>query len=82
MIPDLRKLKALTDMPPLKSKRNLYAFLGILSYLSKFCPITDAVCKALRQLAAVKTKQMWRGRYQKVFNKEEVLMVEIACMKF
>ena len=38
--PDLTKLKALTDMPPLKSKKEFEAFLGVLNYFAKF-PISQ-----------------------------------------
>ena len=48
MRPDLRKLKALTDVLPLNSKKGLQAFLDIINYLSKFAPLTAAVCEALR----------------------------------
>ena len=48
MRPDMRKLKALTDLPPPKSKKELQVFLGILNYLRKFSPITAEVYKPLR----------------------------------
>ena len=32
--PDLMKVKALTNMPPPKSKKEMQSFLGILNYLS------------------------------------------------
>ena len=33
---DTRKLKALTDIPPLKSKKALQIFLGIINYLRTY----------------------------------------------
>ena len=50
----LRKLKALTDMPPLKSKKELQAFLGIINYVSKWYLIRAEVCEQLRWLTSVK----------------------------
>ena len=45
--PDLQKVKALTEMPALKSKRELQAFLGIINYLGRFSPGMAEVCKPL-----------------------------------
>ena len=50
---DLRKLKALTDMPHLKSKNQLQRFLGIMNYVSKFSPATAEVCESLWWLISV-----------------------------
>ena len=36
--PDPQKIKALTNMPAPKNKRELQAFLGIINYLGKFSP--------------------------------------------
>ena len=33
------------DMPPLKPKKELQAFLGIMNYLSKYSPATEEVCE-------------------------------------
>ena len=45
--PDLQMIKALTNMPVPKNKRELQAFLGIINYLGKFSPGTAEVCKPL-----------------------------------
>ena len=45
MRPDLRKLKALTDMQPPKFNNELWVFLGVLTYLSKFFAVTAEVCE-------------------------------------
>ena len=42
------KVRALNDMPPTKAKRELWSFLSIVNYLSKFSPMTAEVCKPLR----------------------------------
>ena len=41
--PDLLKVKALTNMPAPKNKKELQAFLGIINYLGKFSPGTAEV---------------------------------------
>ena len=45
--PDQQKIKALTDMPAPKNKRELQAFLGIINYLGKFSPGMAEVCEPL-----------------------------------
>ena len=45
--PDPQKVKALTEMPVPKNKKDLQAFLGIINYLGKFSPGTAEVCKPL-----------------------------------
>ena len=38
--PDPRKVQALMKMPPLKSKKELQSFQGILNYLSRLLPVS------------------------------------------
>ena len=45
--PDLQKIKALIEMPPPNSKKELQAFLSIINYLSKFSPNAVTVCEPL-----------------------------------
>ena len=45
--PDPQKIKALTDMPVPKNKKELQAFLGIINYLGKFSPGMVEVCEPL-----------------------------------
>ena len=68
---DLRKVKVITDMPPLKSKKkkNLQAYLGILNYLNNSSPTTE-VYEPLRWLISVKTEWTLYGSYQKLFAKQ------------
>ena len=40
-------MKALTDMPAPKNKKELQAFLGIINYLSKFSPGMAEFCEPL-----------------------------------
>ena len=47
MSPHPRKLQALIDIPPPKTKRELQSLLGIINYLSKFSPMTAEVYKPL-----------------------------------
>ena len=54
--PDLRKLKIITHIPPLKLNVELKTFLCIPNYLSKFSPSDTEVCKPLRWITYVNTE--------------------------
>ena len=79
---DLQKLKALTEMPPPKTKKELQAFLGIINYLSRFSASTASACESLRQLTLSKVEWMWNASYQKLFDKAKWIIKENECMKF
>ena len=66
MSPDLAKVKALTDMPPPKTKRELQSFLGIINYLSKLSPMTAEVCELLQRLISVKAGWTWKRTYNNI----------------
>ena len=80
--PDLQKIRALTEMPVLKNKKELQAFLGIINYLGKFSPGTAEVCKPLWELTSSRTIQTWNASYQQLFNKAKSLIKVAVCMKF
>ena len=56
---DSAKVKALTDMPPCKTKRELQLFIGIVNYLSKFSPVTADISKPFQRLTSMKAEWMW-----------------------
>ena len=71
----------LTEIPP-KAKKELQAFLGIITYLSKFSPSTADICTSLRHLTSVKIECTWNATYQKLFHKAKSITKEDACVKF
>ena len=79
--PDLQKIRALTEMPVLKNKKELQAFLCIINYLSKFSPGMAEVCKPPQKLTSSKTIWTWNASYQQLFNKAKSIIVAV-CMKF
>ena len=79
---DPQKIKALTDMPAPKNKRELQAFLGIINYLGKFSPGTVEVCEPLRKLTSSKMTWTWNASYQQLFEKAKSLIKADVCMKF
>ena len=78
--PNSQKLKALMEMSPPKTKRELQAFLRIINYLGKFSPSTADHFESLRKLMSTKTEWTWNATYQ-IFDKVK-LIIKDACMKF
>ena len=52
--PDPQKVRALTEMPTPKNKKELQIFLGIINYLNKFSPGMSETCKPLGKLMSSK----------------------------
>ena len=79
-----RKVQALKDMPPTKSKikKELQLFLGIINYLSKFSWATAEVCKPLQKLTSVKADWTWNGMYQDLHDRAKKIVKKDVCMKF
>ena len=80
--PDPQKCKALLEMPPSKTKKELQTFLGIINYLGKFSPSTADTCISLRKLTSAKTEWTWNATYQKMFKKAKAIIKEGTCVKF
>ena len=80
--PDPQKLKALTDMPPPKTKKEFQTFLSTINYLGKFSPSMAEVCESLRKLTSAKTKWIWNATYQKMLDNAKASIKEDACLKF
>ena len=67
---------------PLKNKKELQAFLGIINYLGKYCPSTSNMCEPVQKLMSSKTLWTWNALYQTLFNKAKSLIKDDVCMKF
>ena len=80
--PDTQKVRALTEMPVPKNKREPQAFIGIINYLGKFSPGTAEVCKPLQKLTSSRTMWNWNTSYQQLFDKAKSLIKGEVCMKF
>ena len=66
---DQAKVKALTDMPPPKTKGELQLFLGIVNYLIKLSPMTVEIIKPLRRLTSVNATWTWNRSYQDIYER-------------
>ena len=64
--PDPQKIKALTEMPAPKNKRELQAFIGIINYLGKFSTGMAEVCDPLQKLTSSKVAWIWNAPYKQL----------------
>ena len=80
--PDPQKIRALTEMPAPKNKKELQAFLGIINYLGQFFPDTLEVCEPLRKRMSSKMTWTWNASYQQLFQKAKLLIKAEMCIKF
>ena len=74
--PDPAKTNAVIDMLPSKTKRELYLFLGIVSYMIMFSPMTAEVCEPLRRLTSVCAAWLWNRFYQEMYERAKSLVKE------
>ena len=72
--PNPRKMKVLMDMPLMKTKKELQAFLRINNYLNKFSPSTADICESLRKLTSARNDWTWNATYHKIFNKTKSII--------
>ena len=80
--PDPQKVRALTEMPMLKNRKELQPFLGIINYLNKFSSGMLQICEPLRKLMSSKMTWTWNASYQQLFDKAKLLIKAEMCMKF
>ena len=55
------------------NKKEPQAFLGIINYLSKFCPSSASICEPLRKLTSSKAAWIWNAIYQALYEKAKFL---------
>ena len=67
--------------PPLKMKKELKSFLGVLNYLSKFSPMIAEVCEPLHKMTLVKVDWIWHSIYQDLYEEEKTIIKRDVCMK-
>ena len=82
MKPDPQKLKALMEMSPPETEKELQALHRIINYLSTFSPSTADICQSHTQLTSSKTEWTCHGTYQKLFDKAKSIITEDIWMKF
>lgn len=74
MKPGPDKVAAITQMPTPQNKQALLLFIGMVNYLSPFCPNLSSVIQLLRVLTQHTVPSSWSMAQEKTFNKAKRLI--------
>ena len=77
-----RKVQALITMPPLKCKKEMQSFLGIVNYLHRLTSVTAEVGEPPRKCILVKTQWTWNGIYWEWYEWAKNIIKKDTIMKF
>lgn len=82
MKPDPDKVVAITQMPTPQNKPALLRFIGMVSYLSPFCPNLSSVFQPLRVLTQDAVPFSWSMAQEKAFNKAKQLISSAPILAY
>ncbi|XP_059289897.1 uncharacterized protein LOC132043422 [Lycium ferocissimum] len=66
---DPSKIKAIQDLPPPKSKKDVMSFLGRLNYISRFIAQSTVICEPIFKLLKKDAATKWTEECQKAFDR-------------
>ena len=65
---DPSKIKAIQELPPLKTKKKVMSFLGRLNYISRFIAQSHVVCEPIFKLLKKDATTKWTEECQTAFD--------------
>ena len=65
---DPSKIKAIQELPPPKTKKEVMSFLGRLNYISRFIAQSSVVCEPIFKLLKKDVSTKWTGECQTAFD--------------
>ncbi|XP_070010681.1 uncharacterized mitochondrial protein AtMg00860-like [Nicotiana sylvestris] len=65
---DLSKVKAIQDLPPPKSKKDVMSFLGHLNYISRFIARSTVICEPIFKMLKKDAATSWTEECHKAFD--------------
>ena len=66
---DLNKIKAILDMPALRTEREITGFLGRLQYINRFIVRLTNICEPIFQLLRKSQPTVWDDQCQRAFER-------------
>lgn len=81
LTPSLEITNAILNMPQPQDKAATRRFLGIITYLSKFCPNLSTVIRPLRDLTHVDKEFLWADQHTEAFTKAKELVSKAPCLR-
>ncbi|KAG1933981.1 retrotransposable element [Pimephales promelas] len=79
---DPEKVRAIVEMPRPADVKGLQRLLGMVNYLSKFCPHLSDSCDTLRQLTHRDAVWEWSGVQEEAFNKVKQTIASAPVLKY
>ena len=80
--PSTEIVTAVLDMPQPQDKAATRHFLGIITYLSKFCRNLSEVVRPLRDLTHIKQDFLWSDQHSKAFMQAKELVSKAPCLRY
>ena len=80
--PSMETVTTLLNMPQPQDKAATRRFLGIITYLSKFCPNLSEVVRPLRDLTHIKQDFLWAEQHSKAFSQAKELVSKAPCLRY
>ena len=79
--PSQSKVKAITEMPPPQSKKQVQSLIGMINYLSKFSAHLSELVEPIRELAKKRVPFKWGPEHDEAFNllKKEITAAPILA---
>ena len=75
--PAQSKVSAISEMPPLTSKKQVQSFIGMVNYLSKFSARLSELAEPIRELYKDKVPFNWGPEHQAAFKQLNVRLLEL-----
>lgn len=80
--PSTEVVTAVLDMPQPQDKAATRRFLGIITYLSKFCPNLSEVVHPLHDLTHIKQDFLWSEQHSKALIQAKELVSKAPCLRY
>ena len=73
---------AILNMSQSQDKAATRRFLGMITYLAKFCPHFSEVVRPLRDLNHIRQEFLWADQHTAAFHKAKQLVSEAPCLRY
>ena len=80
--PDPRKVQAIIEMPEPVDKLGVQRFIGMITYLSDFCPKLAEAVRPLHELTKPDMVFMWANTHANAFTEAKQLMASTPCLAY
>jgi transposase InsO family protein len=80
--PDPSKVKAILEMPEPVDKQGVQRFIGMINYLSEFCPRLATAIRPLHNLPKQDMAFIWSEVHSKAFQEAKQLITSAPCLAY